>query len=200
VPFSLELATLCHRAGCAGVDFGVDSGCDAMLRRLGRNFSVEDLSRTAEICHREGIIFMYDLLLGGPGETRESVKETIDTMKRLLPDRIGVAFGVRIFPQTKLAALVKRQGQLKENPNIHGKVVGNDNFFAPVFYLSSGLGPESPQYLSRLIGGDKRFFFVSPAEAERNYNYNDNTVLVSAIKAGCRGAFWDILRRIGSEA
>jgi len=199
-PFSKELATLCNRAGCAGIDFGVDSGCDAMLRRLGRDFFVEELSRTAEICHQEGIIFMYDLLLGGPGETRESMKETIDTMKRLSPDRIGVSFGVRIFPQTKLAALVKRQGLLKENPNIRGKVVGNDNFFAPVFYLSSGLGPDAPDYLSRLIGGDKRFFFVSPSEAERNYNYNDNTLLVNAIKAGCRGAFWDILRRIGSKA
>jgi radical SAM superfamily enzyme YgiQ (UPF0313 family) len=199
-PFSQELATLCKRAGCAGIDFGVDSGCDAMLRRLGRDFSVEDLSRTAEICHQEGIIFMYDLLLGGPGETRESMKETIDTMKKLSPDRIGVSFGVRIFPQTKLAALVKRQGLLKENPNIRGKVVGNDNFFAPVFYLSSGLGPDAPDYLSPLIGGDERFFFVSPSEGERNYNYNDNTVLVSAIKAGYRGAFWDILRRIGSKA
>jgi radical SAM superfamily enzyme YgiQ (UPF0313 family) len=199
-PFSQELATLCKRAGCAGIDFGVDSGCDAMLRRLGRDFSVEELSRTAEICHQEGIIFMYDLLLGGPGETRESMKETIDTMKRLSPDRIGVSFGVRIFPQTKLATLVTSQGLLKGNPSIRGKVVGNDSFFAPVFYLSADLGPEAPQYLSRLIGGDKRFFFVSPSEAERNYNYNDNTLLVSAIKAGCRGAFWDILRRIGSEA
>jgi radical SAM superfamily enzyme YgiQ (UPF0313 family) len=199
-PFSKELATLCNRAGCAGIDFGVDSGCDAILRRLGRDFFVQDLRRTAEICHQEGIIFMYDLLLGGPSETRESMRETIETMKRLSPDRIGVSFGVRIFPQTKLAALVKRQGLLKENPNIRGKVVGNDNFFAPVFYLSSGLGPDAPDYLSRLIGGDERFFFVSPSEGERNYNYNDNTVLVNTIKAGCRGAFWDIMRRIGSEA
>ncbi len=123
-PFSQELATLCKRAGCVGIDFGVDSGCDAMLRRLGRDFFVEDLSRTAEICHQEGIIFMYDLLLGGPGETRESMKETIDTMKRLSPDRIGVSFGVRIFPQTKLAALVTSQGLLKENPNIRGRLWG----------------------------------------------------------------------------
>jgi hypothetical protein len=95
--------------------------------------------------------------------------------------------------------LVKKQGLLKGNPNIRGRVVGNDNFFAPIFYLSSDLGPDAPEYLSRLIGGDERFFFASPSEAERNYNYNDNTVLVSAIKAGYRGAFWDILRRIGKN-
>ena len=199
VPFSFELARLCRRAGCAGIDFGVDSGCDAMLHRLGRDFTVADLSRTAGICRREGIVFMYDLLLGAPGETRETLKETIEVMKRLSPDRVGTSLGVRIFPGTKLAALVRKQGSLKDNPNLQGNVDANDGFFAPVFYISSGLGTEAPGYLSKLIGSDERFFFVSPAEAGRNYNYNDNTVLVNAIKSGCRGAFWDILRRTGER-
>jgi len=195
--FTEGLAALCRRAGCAGIDFGADSGSDAMLRRLGRGFSVADLRRTAKACRRQGIVFMYDLLLGGPGETRETVRETVETMKRLSPDRVGTSLGVRIFPQTKLAALVRRQGALSDNPNLRGTVEGNEEFFKPVFYLSSGLGPDAAGYLSELIGGDERFFFVSPSQAERNYNYNDNTVLVNAIKAGCRGAFWDILRRLG---
>jgi radical SAM superfamily enzyme YgiQ (UPF0313 family) len=196
-PFSPELAALCRKAGCAGIDFGVDSGCDTMLLRLGRDFSVADLSRTAEVCHQEGIVFMYDLLLGGPGETRESMRETIETMKKLSPDRVGTSLGVRIFPQTKMAELVQKQGPLLKNPNLRGTIEQNDNFFKPIFYLSAGLGPDAAEYLSRLIGGDERFFFVSPSGAERNYNYNDNSVLVNAIKAGYRGAFWDILRRIG---
>ena len=197
VPFSQELAALCRKSGCAGIDFGVDSGNDDMLQRLGREFLVADLSRTAEVCHKEGIVFMYDLLLGGPGETRESMRETIETMKRLSPDRVGTALGVRICPQTKMAALVKRQGPLNKNPNLHGTIVGNDNFFQPVFYLSTSLGPDAPEYLAQLIEKDERFFYASPSGAERNYNYNDNTVLVNAIKAGYRGAFWDILRRLG---
>jgi radical SAM superfamily enzyme YgiQ (UPF0313 family) len=197
VPFSQELAALCCQAGCAGIDFGVDSGNDDMLRRLGREFSVADLSRTAEVCHHEGIVFMYDLLLGGPGETKESMRETIGTMKRLSPDRVGAALGVRICPQTKMAALVKRQGSLNKNPNLHGTIEGNESFFKPVFYVSAGLGRDVPEYLSTLIGEDERFFYASPSGGERNYNYNDNTVLVNAIKAGYRGAFWDILRRLG---
>jgi len=197
VPFSQELAALCRKAGCAGIDFGVDSGCDTMLFRLGREFSVADLSRTAEVCHQEGIIFMYDLLVGGPDEARESMRETIETMKKLSPDRVGTSMGVRIFPQTKMAELVQKQGPLPENPNLHGAIEGNDNFFKPIFYLSASLGPDTAEYLSQLIGGDERFFFVSPSGAERNYNYNDNSVLVNAIKAGYRGAFWDILRRLG---
>ena len=197
VPFSQELAALCRKAGCAGIDFGVDSGCDTMLFRLGREFSVADLSRTAEVCHQEGIIFMYDLLVGGPDEARESMRETIETMKKLSPDRVGTSMGVRIFPQTKMAELIQKQCPLPENPNLHGTIEQNDNFFKPIFYLSASLGPDAVGYLTKLIGGDERFFFVSPSGAERNYNYNDNSVLVNAIKAGYRGAFWDILRRLG---
>jgi hypothetical protein len=195
-PFSDELANLCQRAGCAGIDFGVDSGNDYMLRSLGRDFTGDDLRHTADACHRQGIVFMYDLLLGGPGETKKSLRETIELMKRLSPSRVGAALGIRIFAQTKLAALVRRQGPLTENPNLHGVVERNDDFFAPVFYLSSALGPDAQGYLSQLIAGDERFFFGATGDADQNYNYNQNTILVNAIKAGYRGAFWDILRRL----
>jgi radical SAM superfamily enzyme YgiQ (UPF0313 family) len=197
VPFSNELAVLCLKAGCAGIDFGVDSGCDAMLRRLGRDFTVADISHTADVCHQEGVVFMYDLLLGGPGETKDTLKQTIETMKRLSPDRVGTALGVRIVRNTRLAALVQKENAMEKNPNLRGTVENNDNFFYPIFYLSADIGADAPEYVSRLIGADERFFFASPSAAERNYNYNDNTVLVNAIKAGYRGAFWDILRRLG---
>ena len=199
LPFTDELATLLKKAGCAGINFGVDSGCNDILRALGRDFTVEDLEQTARICHRQGIVFMYDLLLGGPGETRQSIKETVDTMKRLSPSRVGAFLGVRIFPQTRLAEMVREQGPMAENPNLYGAVVGNENFFAPIFYLSSGIGAEAADYLSGLIGDDERFFFGSGEASDKNYNYNDNTALVNAIRDGYRGAFWDILRRIANS-
>lgn len=46
-PFTPAFASLLKRAGCAGINFGVDSGSDAMLRRLGRDFSAEDILDTA---------------------------------------------------------------------------------------------------------------------------------------------------------
>ncbi len=196
--FSQELAALLRKAGCAGINFGVDSGCDRMLRTLGRDFTVEDLIRTADACHKEGIISMYDLLLGGPGETRQSLRETIETMKRISPDRVGANLGLRVFPQTRLAQMVRREGPLDRNPNLCGNISGNDSLFAPIYYISSDLGPEAYEYLAQLIDSDQRFFFFGDtAGADKNYNYNDNTILVEAIKAGYRGAFWDILRRLG---
>ena len=41
---------------------------------------------------------------------------------------------------------------------------------------------------------------MSPQQADdSNYNYNDNLILVEAIRSGYRGAFWDILRRLSIE-
>jgi radical SAM superfamily enzyme YgiQ (UPF0313 family) len=196
-PFDEELAKLFLKAGCAGVNFGIDSTNDRMLKTLGRDFTAEDVSRTAEICRRSGLVFMYDLLLGGPGETRDSLRETIESMKRMSPQRVGASLGVRVYPETSLAKMVLQQGRLETNPNLHGERDGS--FLAPVFYLSAELGDNAAQYLDGLIGGDERFMFMSGSAADNNYNYNDNSLLVKAISDGYRGAFWDILRRLGGS-
>jgi len=199
VPFPDSLAQLMKKAGCVGIDFGVDHGNDEMLKRLRRNFCADDLKQTAQICHKHGIIFMYDLLLGGPGETKATLKETIDLMKKIRPSRVGVALGMRIYPGTEVARLVREiatTGSSSEVNSIHGRIKGNSDFLEPVFYLSSDLGDEPADYVASLIGDDEMFFFASPGETGQDYNYNENSVLVQAIRAGYRGAFWDILRRM----
>jgi len=198
-PFSAELARLMKKAGCVGIDFGVDSGNDSILRLLGRDFTVADIVNTAGICKKEGIIFMYDLLLGAPGETRETLKETIELMKNIGPNRVGVSLGVRIYRGTKLASLVKDAGITKDNKNLIGCIEGNHDFFKPIFYLSADLRPDASMYLSNLINGDRRFFFANTEQKGQDYNYNENDLLVDAIAKGYKGAFWDILRKLSEE-
>lgn len=196
LPFDEEMADLFKRAGCAGVDFGADSGNDDMLRRLGREFRSDDLVRTADLCHKHGIPFMYDLLIGSPGDTRETVRETIDLMRRIDADCVGLSMGVRIYDGTATAEYVRSQGDLASNPDIYGAKHNNPDFLMPVFYVSPDLGADMVSIVSELVGGDARFFLPSTEEVDSNYNYNDNTVLVRAIRDGARGAYWDILRRM----
>jgi radical SAM superfamily enzyme YgiQ (UPF0313 family) len=197
VPFGPETAALYRKAGCRGINFGVDSADDGILRTLGRDFDFEDLQRTAAACHKQGLVFMFDLLLGGPGETKDSLARTIRAMKQMEPHRVGAALGIRVFPGTRLADMALRSGPLDSNPNLHGAVKDNDRFFRPVFYLSAQLGGGAPQYLDELIDDDQRFLFMRPPQASgMNYNYNDNSRLVEAIREGYHGAFWDILRRL----
>ena len=49
VPFDLELASLMKKAGCAGINFGVDSLCDEQLHRLGRVHRLSDVENLNNI-------------------------------------------------------------------------------------------------------------------------------------------------------
>jgi radical SAM superfamily enzyme YgiQ (UPF0313 family) len=167
-----------------------------MLRRLGRHFHAADLDVAARACRQAGIPFMYDLLLGGPDETRDSLRESLDRVRRIGPDCIGISLGVRVYPGTPLADEVKRMGPLETNPALRGDRVGNEALVRPVFYLSPELGPDPGILIRDVVGDDPRFFLPSGPEETRDYNYNDNDVLVRAIRDGARGAYWDILRRM----
>jgi radical SAM superfamily enzyme YgiQ (UPF0313 family) len=196
VPFTEELARLMIQAGCRGINFGVDHGDDRILKNLGRHFTVPDIQETAALCHRLNIPFMYDLLLGGPGEDKKSLSKTISMMKEINPSRVGISAGVRIYPGTRLAEIALADIQ-KGNANVRGVI--NSDFFSPIFYVSNALGDELFPFIASLVNGDERFFFGGGEETEANYNYNANTVLVEAIKRGYCGAFWDILRRVAEE-
>ena len=92
-----------------------------------------------------------------------------------------------------MAEAIRKDGVVESNPNLFGNVQGNEGFFRPIFYISSSIGEDIYSYVSELIGGDHRFFVGSQEDITENYNYNDNTFLVEAIKNGARGTFWAIL-------
>lgn len=198
-PFNHELAGAMKDAGCAGIDFGVDSGDDEMLANYKRHFKSDDLRRTAKLCREYQIPFMYDLLIGGPGETSTTVKHSINLMKEIGPDCVGVSIGMRIYDGTRIAESVRNSGPVASNPNVQGVKEDNPAFLKPVFYVSSSVGPSVVSLVRQLVAGDPRFFFADPEEPESNYNYNDNSEISQAIKRGYRGAYWDILRRLRLE-
>ena len=103
---------------------------------------------------------------------------------------------MRIYPGTRLAQIALEDIH-KGDANLRGSIT--PGFFAPIFYVSNALGDELFPVIASLVKGDERFFFGGGEETEANYNYNDNSVLMAAIKRGYRGAFWDILRRLAEE-
>ncbi len=181
-PFSGELAQLMKRAGCAGINFGADSGDPHMLRQLGRNYGPDDILRVARLCRDAGITVMFDLLLGGPGESEKSIARTIELMKKAAPDQTGINVGLRIYPGTPL-----------------WQRLGCPATAEPTFFIEPQIETSVFDVLDRLIGGDRRFFFFDPSKSDQNYNYNANDRLADAIRHGCRGAYWDILRKLNIE-
>lgn len=189
-PFTRDLADVMRRAGCAGINFGADSGDDGILARLGRPFRADDVRSAVRFCREAGIAVMLDLLLGSPGESRQSVARTIALVKDARPDRAGVAVGVRVYPGTMIADAVTR-GESRKG------LIGGDDLSGPVFFVEPEIAPALFGLIEELTRDDDRFLFFNPEMPECNYNYNANDVLSAAIREGHRGAYWDILRRAG---
>jgi hypothetical protein len=114
-------------------------------------------------------------------------------------NRIGLSCGVRVYPNTPLAALVRSQGALHKNPNLQGAIEDNASLLKPIFYIDAGVREGLHYTVSALAGGDPRFLHANPNEIAGNYNYNDNSVLAQAIRDGARGAYWDILRQLDEK-
>jgi len=194
--FDGDLAQRMASAGCAGINFGADHARPEILEALGRRHRAEDLRRAAVGCHEAGIPFMFDLLLGGPGETCETLGDAIDLCRELQVPRVGANVGIRVYPGTALAGQLLDRGPLHENPDLEGRTADNPHLLHPVFFRSHLLGSRWEARLEALVGGDPRFFLPVSSARNENYNYNENTVLVDALRGGHRGAFWDVLRRI----
>lgn len=204
VPFDAELAKVMRKAGCVGIDFTGDSACPSMLKTYRQPHLKDDLASAVRLCRDNDIKVMIDLLLGGPGETPETVLHTIDFVKQIDPDCAGAPLGIRVYPGTEMANMVAIEGSPETNPNIHRKYPGPIDFFQPTFYISQALGPQPAKLIKDLIAGDKRFFEpIEETAAETakcrqstDHNYNDNIELAEAIKKGERGAYWDILHKL----
>ena len=202
VPFGAELAASMRRAGCAGINFTADSANAAMLAAYRQPHRRADLAEAVGACRRHGIAVMLDLLLGGPGETPDSVAETLEFIRRIDPDCAGAALGVRLYPGTPLARGLAAAKALEDPRAIHRRYAGPIDLMQPTFYVSPALGEHPARLVRELIAGDLRFFEPATPEAEAipaagaSYNYNENQPLVEAIAAGARGAYWDILRRL----
>ena len=190
VPFDRELAGLMKRAGCGGINFGADSLCDEQLSRLRRGHSSGDISRLVHLLREEGLNYMFDLLVGGPGETEEMVRLTIQRVKELDVPLAGIAAGLRVYPDTPLAGAIA-DGSIEGG--LH-PMAGHDPS-KPLFYLSPLLDSDISALINHLVAGDPRFLVLSAPEEEGSYNYADDDMLGELIRQGARGAYWDILRK-----
>ncbi len=191
-PFPDELAASMKAAGCVGMNFGVDSASEKMLKVLRRTFRPTDIERAVATAKRYGLEHIVELLFGAPGETLETVRETIDFVKRIDPQRVSVTVGLRIFPNTELEGMIRAEGLNEDNGNIYGQIKDNDDLIHPIFYLPRSLGPDPQAMIAEMIGDDPRFFGTN----DELFNYNANDALVEAIANGERGAYWSILQRI----
>jgi len=96
-----EMLALMKRAGCYLISFGLESGSQAVLDRLGKATTVEQGIRAVEMTHAAGIKVFGSFMIGSPGETPGTVDETIRLIRRLKLDEVGLGV-TTAYPGTEL--------------------------------------------------------------------------------------------------
>jgi radical SAM superfamily enzyme YgiQ (UPF0313 family) len=117
------------KAGCREVSLGFESGCDDILEEMNKQFRSKDVRDAARMLADHGIHTMGFLMLGGPGETRDTVEETLAFVSALNLDALKITVGIRIYPHTKLAKRAVQDGLIAEE----------DDLLFPKFYMVRGL-------------------------------------------------------------
>ena len=114
-PFSDRFAELAAQTN-GFVSVTVDSAADAVIDRAGKPFRRRHLEALLERVRAHGVRTELGLIFGLPGETGETVAETIDFV-RGLPDELEVAYavGARAYPNTPLARIAAEEPQ-----HLHG--------------------------------------------------------------------------------
>jgi radical SAM superfamily enzyme YgiQ (UPF0313 family) len=144
-----ELFGLLREAGCGMVQVGNESGSELVLRRLGKGFGRQQVELTLGLLKEEGLLYNCFLLLGGPGETRETVRESVALLEAYNPHMVNLTVGVRIYPGLPL----HRQALAE------GMVAPQDNLLWPRFYLASDIRGWIWEYLKEVTGRHPNWIF-----------------------------------------
>jgi radical SAM superfamily enzyme YgiQ (UPF0313 family) len=103
-----------HRAGCAEVWMGVESGSQKILDAMDKGTHVGQFAIAREHLRNAGIRACYFLQFGYPGETWEDIQKTVEMVRSTRPDDIGVSVSYPL-PGTKFFERVKMQLGQKTN-------------------------------------------------------------------------------------
>lgn len=97
-----ELLELMKRAGARHIEFGSDSFSDSVLKAYAKSFTWEEIQRASLDCHELGLHYSHFLIFGGPGETAETIDETLARAATLPESFFFGTVGMRIYPDTPL--------------------------------------------------------------------------------------------------
>jgi radical SAM superfamily enzyme YgiQ (UPF0313 family) len=126
---SPKLLDVLARAGCKEVSIGFESGAENVLRSMNKQYDLAEVCRASESLRQHHIRRMGFLLLGGPGETRDTVETSLAYAESLELDSLKISIGIRIYPNTQLARLAIEEGLVSSEQEL----------LFPRFYLVRGL-------------------------------------------------------------
>jgi radical SAM superfamily enzyme YgiQ (UPF0313 family) len=153
-----DLLRLMKEAGCWQVLYGLESGDPGMLKRLNKGSSVEQNTQAVQWALEVGLGVRGDFIIGTPGETMESLENTLAFTKRIKLDYAHFNKFVP-YPGTELYERLLAEGYQFDSKNLPPIV---DH--AAVLYEPEGM---TRQQVKEFLDRAHREFYLRPSHIVR---------------------------------
>jgi len=153
-----EYLTFLKKHGCWHISFGIESGNAEILQLIRKHISLQKTVDTISLCHRLGIKTKGFFIIGHPGDTLQTIDETIRFACRLKLDDIVVTLNTPI-PGSQQFDETNKYGTLDKTD------WNNFNYWRPVF-IPTGLDQETLLKKHREI---YRKFYLRPSKLWRYF-------------------------------
>lgn len=164
-------------AGLTHAEFGTESLSPAMLAHYRKPFTVEHALAAHAEARAAGVHVAHYIMLGGPGETEATVRETLARCDQLDDAALFLFCGVRIYPATRVHRLAVREGQ----------VAANDDLLAPRFYAPAAISVERIGELVTSHARGRRHWVIGSGDADMA------AIIKRMYQRGHIGPLWDRL-------
>ena len=130
-----EMIYWMRKAGCIQISYGVESGSEKIRNLLNKNIKTDDIRKAFALTAGYGILARAYFIYGSPGESRETIQETIDLIHEIKP-LSTIFYILDIFPGTVLYKDFRRR--IKVSDDIWLKKIEDIMYFESDPQLVSG--------------------------------------------------------------
>lgn len=109
-----ELLFWMRKAGCIQISYGVESGSEKIRAYLNKNIHADQIKKAFQATTQYGILARAYFIYGSPGETWETIHDTISLMHEIKPLSI-IFYILDLFPGTELYEDLKSRLGLKDD-------------------------------------------------------------------------------------
>jgi radical SAM superfamily enzyme YgiQ (UPF0313 family) len=121
-----EVMRQMKETGLSTIELGSDATSDTTLKELGKDFLFKEVEVSQKIFMDAGVTVAHYFMMGGPGETKETVEEGIQNILSLQGAASFIFLGIRILPGTPLEKRALEEGVITPETDL----------FMPVYYFS----------------------------------------------------------------
>jgi anaerobic magnesium-protoporphyrin IX monomethyl ester cyclase len=109
-----EMLYWMRKAGCIQISYGVESGSEKVRTILNKDIKTDDIKRAFALTTKYGILARAYFIYGTPGESLETIQETIDLIHEIKP-LSTIFYILDVFPGTALYEDFKRRAKVGDD-------------------------------------------------------------------------------------